>query len=174
MRRIVLLGLIVMLVQDAGAQHRGGFVPGFGRGGVRRSGRGRMAFPYGGYGYLPYEDDGAYGDWYPPQPGVVLQPVTLVPMAPTPAPPPLETRPVVKDYTWPAAREATVEAQVFGIVLKDGSMLSATTVVASDRVLHYVDLDERHLQVSMTAVDRAATLKLNRERKLNLYLPAAE
>ena len=44
---------------------------------------------------------------------------------------------------------------------------------ASDDVLHIVDPDERHMRVSMSAVDRAATLKLNRERKLDLYLPAS-
>ena len=51
-------------------------------------------------------------------------------------------------------------------------MLSATSVMAADDVLHYVDPDERHMRVSMRDVDRSATLKLNRERKLMLYLPA--
>jgi hypothetical protein len=48
------------------------------------------------------------------------------------------------------------------------------TVFASDDGLHYVDPDERHLLISMSEVDRTATLKLNRARNLDLYLPAAQ
>ena len=55
--------------------------------------------------------------------------------------------------------------------MKDGSTRSATSVVADD-VLHYVDPEERHMRISMNDVDREATLKLNRERKLTLWLPA--
>ncbi len=66
------------------------------------------------------------------------------------------------------------EPQAFAIVLKDGSTLSAVSVFSSDDGLHYVDPDERHLRVSMSEVDRAATLKLNRARNLNLYLPAPQ
>jgi hypothetical protein len=54
------------------------------------------------------------------------------------------------------------------------STLSAVAVVASDDGLHCVDPDERHLRISMSEVDRAATLKLNRARNLNLHLPAAQ
>ena len=91
---------------------------------------------------------------------------------------------VVTDYKWPAAGAASSpsalsttsesEPQAFAIVLKDGSTLSALTVFASDDDLHYVDPDERHLRISMSEIDRAATLKLNRARNLNLYLPAVE
>jgi hypothetical protein len=87
-------------------------------------------------------------------------------------------RPVVTEYKWPAATldssPAQSESQVFALVLKDGSTLSALTVFASDDGLHYVDTDERHLLISMSQVDRAATLKLNRTRNLNLYLPAQQ
>ena len=47
-------------------------------------------------------------------------------------------------------------------------------VFAADDGLHYVDPDARHLCITMSKVDRAATLKLNRARNLNLYLPAAQ
>jgi len=47
-------------------------------------------------------------------------------------------------------------------------------VFASEDGLHYVDPDERYLRISMSEVDRAATLKLNRARNLNLHLPAAQ
>ena len=91
---------------------------------------------------------------------------------------------MITEYKWPAedaasspsAQSATSESepQAFAIVLKDGSTLSAVSVFASDDGLHYVDPDERHLRISMSAIDRAATLKLNRARNLNLYLPAAQ
>jgi hypothetical protein len=92
--------------------------------------------------------------------------------------------PAVAEYKWPAAGAASSpsahsttaesEPQVFGIVLKDGSTLSAVAVVAADDGLHLVDPDDRHLRISMSEVDRAATLKLNRARSRNLYLPAAQ
>lgn len=193
MRRIVLLSLFVLLVGDAGAQRRGGFAPALGRGGVALSsgrgglrpalgrrgsgfGRGRMEYP-GGYGYgygygdLPYSDSESFVD--SPPPVFLVQPP---PPPPVVEPPPREAHPVTTNYTWPgSASSAPPESapQTFGIVLKDGSTLSATTVMAADDVLHYVDPDERHMRISMRDVDRGATMKLNRERKLNLYLPAA-
>jgi hypothetical protein len=91
---------------------------------------------------------------------------------------------VITEYKWPAASAASSRSapsatsesdpQDFAIVLKDGSTLSAVAVFASDDDLHYVDPDERHLRISMSEVDRAATLKLNRARNLDLYLPAAQ
>ena len=185
MRRIVLLSLFALLVAEgASAQRRGEIARGFARGGAGiapgfvpgRAGfnRGRGMLPYvSGYGYALY-DDGASSGY------VVQQPVfLLLQPAPPPVvePPPAPARPVVTDYKWPVAVASAPSAdqpQSFGIVLKDGSTLSATTVTASDGVLHYVDPDERHMRISMRDVDRSATLKLNRERKLILYLPAPQ
>jgi hypothetical protein len=94
---------------------------------------------------------------------------------PVEAPPP-EVHPVVIDYKrTEAAPSASAggEAQSFGIVLKDGETLNATTVVAEGDALHYVDPDERNMRIALSAVDREATRKLNAERKLVLHLPAA-
>jgi hypothetical protein len=164
-----LLSLFVLLVGDASAQRRGGFAAGFGRGGFP-SGRARVMFPYGfGYGYSVSDGGPAYA--YSPQPFVVVE--TPPPVV---EPPPREVRPIVTNYTWPdraASAPSKGDTRVFGIVLRDGSTLSATMVVASDDALHFVDPDERHLRVSMRDVDRAATVRLNRERELNLPLPAS-
>jgi hypothetical protein len=133
---------------------------------------GGYGYGYAGDDYVPYDAGGGYT--YPPQPVFVMSPPPPPPVIQPPA------RPVLTNYTWPATSEHSpavapgAEAQTFGIVLKDGSTLAATAVVASDDVLHIVDPDERHMRVSMSAVDRAATLKLNRERKLDLYLPASQ
>ena len=188
MRRTILLSLFALLAvsaaNDACAQRRGGAGPGFARGG-RGFSRGRAVSPYGfGYGYLPFDYDSGAEYPYAPQPSpYVQQPPLFVPAS---APPVVElpVHPAVTEYKWPAtgaasspsAHSATSESepQVFGIVLKDGSTLSAVAVIASDDGLHYVDPDDRHLRISMSEVDRAATVKLNRARSLNLYMPAAQ
>jgi hypothetical protein len=188
MRRTILLSLFVLLAvsaaNDACAQRRGGGGSGFARGGSGFS-RARNVSRYGsGYGYLPYDslyDSGAaYGDV--PQPLVVVQQPPMIVQPPAPAPVGLTGHAVVTEYKWPAAElassayapPAASEAQTFAIVLKDGSTLSAVSIFTSEDGVHYVDPDERHLRIQMSEVDRAATLKLNRARNLNLYLPAAQ
>ena len=149
--------------------------------------RARAVSPYGfGYPYLPYDSGDPYVD--APQPDLFDQqrPLFVQPAAPPSAPPVVAPpgNPVILEYKWPAASAASSpsapsttsesEPQAFAIILKDGSTLSALTIFASDDDLHYVDPDERHLRISMSEIDRAATLKLNRARNLNLYLPAVE
>jgi hypothetical protein len=186
MRRTILLSLFALLAvsaaMDARAQRRGGAGSGFARRGYGFS-RVRAISPYGfGYASLPYDSGAAYG--YAPQPALFVQqpPLFVEPPAPPVVEPPVH--PVITEYKWPAAGAGSSpsasptasesEPQSFAIVLKDGSTLSAVSVFASDDGLHYVDPDARHLRISMSEVDRAATLKLNRARNLNLYLPAAQ
>ncbi len=195
MRRTILLSLFALLAmgaaQNVPAQRHGGGGPGFARGGYGFS-RARASSAYGfGYAYLPYASGYAYTPYdfgpangYAPQPVVfVQQPLLLVqPPEPPVVEPPVH--PVITDYKWPAASTASSpsassttseqEPQDFALVLKDGSTLSAVMVLASDDGLHYVDPDGRYLRISISKVDRAATLKLNRARNLNLHLPAAE
>ncbi len=199
MRRTILLGLFALFVVTAPrhtcAQRYGRGGSGFGRGGFGRGGygfsRARAMSPYGySYSYLPSDSyDSGDANFYPPQPALTQpaffaqQPVLyLQPPAPPVVKPPVH--PVITEYKWPAAGAASSasarsrtfdsEPQAFAIVLKDGSTLSAVSIFSSDDGLHYVDPDERHLRISMSAVDRAATLKLNRARNLNLYLPAPQ
>ena len=184
MRRTILLGLSVLLTMTAAnhacAQRHGGSGRGFHRSGF---GRGRYVSPYGfGNGYLSDGYDSDYGPAYAyaPQPSYFVQPPPQpVLFVPPPARPLAEPEhPVITEYKWPAAAaESSPSAsgpQSFVLVRKDGLTLSAVTVFASEDGLHYVDLDERHLRISMSEIDRAATLKLNRARNLNLYLPASE
>ncbi len=187
MRRTILFSLFALMVvgavHDACAQRHGGGGPGFARGRPGFS-RARRTSPYGfGYAFLPYDD---FGDTYPDlsQPVPFVQQSTL--FVQPPAPPVVKAlgHPVVTEYKWPAADAASSRSassttsqsqpQAFAIVLKDGSTLSAVMVFASDDGLHYVDPDDRHLRLSMSEVDRAATLKLNRARNLDLHLPAAQ
>jgi hypothetical protein len=185
MRRTILLSLFALLAagvaHHACGQRRGGGGPGATQGGHGFS-RFRGASRYGfSDAYLPYDYDGAYS--YEPEPVLFVEPPPLV-VEPPPAPP--AARPtghaVVTEYKWPAAALAASasptamepESESFGIVLKDGSTLSAVMVFVSSDGLHYVDRDERHLCISMSEIDRAATLRLNRERNLNLHLPAEQ
>jgi len=192
MRRTIALGLFALLAAGAAnnscAQRRGGGGASFARGG--RGFSGARAVSRYGYGYLPYGLSDAYlpydsGDGY----SNALQPVVFVQQPPQwvePAAPPAVEAPaqaVITEYKWPAtaassssapSTTAESESQDFVLVLKNGSTLSAVAVFASDDGLHYVDADERHACISMSQVDRAATLKLNRARNLNLYLPAAQ
>jgi hypothetical protein len=188
MRRTIFFSLFALLAVSAAnhacAQRRGGGGPGFARGGSGFH-RARAVPRYGlGYGYLPYDSlyDSDAGYDYAPQPVVVVQPPPTVVQAAAPPAAGLQGHAVITEYKWPAAELAASqsappppsESQAFAIVLKDGSTLSAVSVFASEDGLHYVDADERHLHIQMSAVDRAATLKLNRARNLNLYLPAAQ
>jgi hypothetical protein len=199
MRRTILLCLFALIAVSAAnyacaqrrggagfgfAQRRGGVMPGFA---PRRFGfsRARAVSSYGlGYPYLPYDSDAGYED--ASQPALFDQRPLFV-QPPAPAAPPVvgvTGHPVILEYKWPAADAANSpsahsttsesEAQVFAIVLKDGSTLSAVTIFASADGVHYVDPDDRHLLVSMSAIDRSATLALNRARNLNLQLPAAQ
>ncbi len=141
--------------------------------------------PYGfGNPYLPYDSGAAYADDSQPGP-FDQQPLFVQPPAPPPPPTVRATgHPVILEYTWPAETAASSpsahsttsdsEPLALAIVLKDGSTLSAVSVFASDDGLHYVDPDERHLLISMSAIDRQATLKINHAKNLNLYLPAAQ
>jgi hypothetical protein len=186
MRRTVLLILFVLLAasaaNDACAQRRGGARPVYVRSGYGFS-RALAFSPYGsGYPYSPYASGGAYD--YAAQPVYFLQQPVL--FAQPPAPPVVQApwHPVVTEYKWPAAGASSspsvssttseTETQNLGIVLKNGSTLSAVSVFATDDGLHYVDPDARHLRISMSEVDRAATLKLNHARNRDLYLPAAQ
>jgi hypothetical protein len=199
MRRTILLCLFALIALSAAndacaqrrggagsgfAQRRGGVIPGFVRPRFGFS-RARAASPYGfGYAYPPYDSGAAYAD--APQPVLFDQQPLFVQPPATPAPPVVGAtgNAVILEYNWPAAGAASSpsahsttsesEPQALAIVLKDGSTLSAVSVFASDDGLHYVDPDERHLLISMSAIDRPATLKLNRARNLNLYLPAVQ
>jgi hypothetical protein len=81
---------------------------------------------------------------------------------------------VIHEYQSPSAAATQApdgDQPMFAIVLKNSTILSATAVVVQNDGLHIVDPDGGHQRVSMEAVDREATRRLNRERKLQLQLP---
>jgi hypothetical protein len=128
-------------------------------------GQPRRAFPNlfpwfpGDYGY----------DAYAPTPSVVMvqQPPLYVVVPAVPAAPP---KAEMHEYSHPSA---TGDEQAFAIVLRDGSVHSAVAVTVQANGLYYVEPDGAHRLVKLDALDREATARLNRERKLQLQLPAA-
>ncbi len=69
---------------------------------------------------------------------------------------------------------ANTEEATFVIALNDGSRPSASAVWVQNSTLHYIDTEDRQHQVPLKSVDRESTRKLNRERKLDFWLPAAQ
>jgi hypothetical protein len=122
-----------------------------------------------GFYSLPISGGYDYG-YAPPNVVVIQQPPPYVVIEPPAAPQP----PVVSailEYKVAEAPAVVSEPASFGIVLKDGSSRDAIAVTVQDNVVHYVDADGRHERVALDTVDRDATRRLNRERKLDLRLP---
>jgi hypothetical protein len=149
----------------------GGSAPLFGF--DNRFGFGRRFFPSSAF--LPSAFPlllGGDDSGYPPASNIVIMeqppPQTIVQQAPR------ETvRAEIHEYKPTATAEPVPgeEQPAFAIVLKDGSVRSAVAVSAQDGVLQYVDPEGEHRRVSLDTVDRQATRRVNRERKLELQLP---
>jgi hypothetical protein len=113
--------------------------------------------------------DYGYENYAPAQNVVVVQQPPMYVLLPTePSVPPKSE---IHEYHQPGAAD---QEQTFAIVLKDGSVLSAAAVTAQNRGLYFVQPDGAHRLVSLDAVDREATARANRERKLQLQLPPAQ
>lgn len=146
---------------------------------------GGSRFPFGrhaGFGtpFFPafpfwFGDSGYDYPAYQPAPSVVVvqQPPAYVVVPPAPVSEPV--KPEVREYkNLPTASQPEGEPPAFTIVLKDGTVHFAVAVTAQDDTLHYVDPDGRHHSVPLAVIDRETTRRLNRERKLELQLPASD
>jgi hypothetical protein len=188
MKQAIQFCVALMLGGAAFGQHGGSFsgsqAPARSRGAVRvnrarhsvalrhrasqRTGIYPYAYPAFDYGYAPEE--------YAPEPNEVFQPpVPQVIVQQRPH----EVRSEIREYGPPAqgpfAGPTTErgEQPAFAIALADGSRQSANAVWVQSGSLHYVDSEDQHHQVPLSAVDRKLTRQLNRERNLNFWLPAA-
>jgi len=129
---------------------------------IHRVARPAPFFP--GYSYIPA---GGYTAPPPSQNFVVLQ-VTPQPSV-NPEPPPKPPQSMI----WESGK-ATPESsdqRTYTIALKDGTALSAAAVWVQDNVLHYVDSEGAHKRVSLTAIDRDVTRRMNQAQNLDLRLP---
>lgn len=109
-------------------------------------------------------------DVYAPAPSVVMvqQPPLYVVVPAAPSEPP---KAEIHEYSHPSAAG---DEQAFAIVLKDGSLHSAVAVTVQENGLYYVEPDGGHRLVRLDALDREATARVNRERKLQLQLPPGQ
>ena len=131
----------------------------------------QRGIPFGGYSAFPFF---GFGDTpvYPPVQNIIVvqQPAPPVIVQETPR----ETaRAEIREYkqTTPSESGPGQEQPSFAIALRDSSVHSAMAVTVQNDTLHYVDPDGRHERVSLDAVDRETTTRLNRARKLELRLP---
>jgi hypothetical protein len=131
---------------------------------------------FGGYGFGGY-GFGGYDYGYAPQgPSVVVVEPPPPAYLPVPERPPETATLVIHEYqplSAAAAQASEADQPQFAIVLKNTTILSASAVIVQDGALHIVDADGAHQRVLLEAVDREATKRVNRERKLQLQLPPA-
>jgi hypothetical protein len=117
---------------------------------------------------------GGYDYEHAPAPNIVVVQQPMPQMFVQPAPREI-VRSEIHDYkgqVWPIPPAVKGEPILLAVVLKDGTVRSAIAVWVQDNVLHYIDIEDRHYQVPMESIDRPSTRKLNRERNLDLWLPA--
>jgi hypothetical protein len=136
----------------------------------------RPIFPlgFGGYGFGGYGFGGYDYDYMPQSPNIVVLEAPPPAYVPLPERPPETATMVIHEYqplSAGATQAAVGDEPLFAIVLKNGTTLSASAVIVQNDGLHIVDPDGAHQRVSMDAVDREATTRVNRERKLQLQLP---
>ena len=139
------------------------------------AGRGRhyggRAYTSGGYPYAAGYD---YGYAQAPNEVVVEQAPPPVIVQQAPPPPPQPPRPALYEYKPGSLPEPgpPAEPRTFAIILRDGSVHEAMAVWVQEDTLHYMDSDGRHRQTPLDAVDRQSSRRVNRERQLELNIPA--
>jgi len=181
MRKMFCLGFIFLPI--AFAQRDGGLPPVRPIPPVASPGAGFRPAPRGAFGrsFAPYAYPPYFGDYdypypyagYAPAPSVVIvqqpPPVVMVPQSP-PEPARLEIHEYAPSTPSPSPAPAE-ESAAFRIVMKDGLVRTAVAVAVQNNLGYLVDSDGRHERISLDAVDRDTTRRLNRERNLELQLP---
>jgi hypothetical protein len=109
------------------------------------------------------------GDGYQTSPAVIFVVAQPQPPPEPPQPPPPPVQPVMHEYHWPEAGAPASTA--FSIVSSDGVVRSALVVWVQDNTLYYTATDGTRGQLALSTINRAATDRLNTEKKLKLPLP---
>ncbi len=81
--------------------------------------------------------------------------------------PPMVVKPSVHEYN-PAEGPT---GQTFAIAMRNGPVLPALLAWVDDGELNYLDTERKQHQVLLDNVDRERTLRMNREKNLELHLP---
>ncbi|MFB3826012.1 MAG: hypothetical protein ACE15B_04550 [Bryobacteraceae bacterium] len=169
-------------ITDTGFANRlGGIVSGFDPYRGSLGGRRGTSVVYMPYAYPVYV--GGY-DMAPQQPSVVVvypqaqAPVVINQQFQHPAPPPAaEDSTSIKVYEAPSrgaeemAAAAAQPSSGYLFAFKDHSIYSAVAYWIDGDTLHYFTSGNVHNQVSTSLIDRPLTLRLNRERGVDVRLP---
>jgi hypothetical protein len=123
-------------------------------------------------GFYPLLFDGYGVPSYQPPPNVIViqQPPPFYSEVAAQEAPSQAARMEIREYQPPSP---DAESVAFTIRLKDGSDRSAAAVTVLNDKVYYIDPNGCHQRIALDDVDRAATRRINRERKLNLRLPAS-
>jgi hypothetical protein len=168
------------------------------RGGFRHVIIGRNRFFFGGFGYWPwgYGFPFGYGSWYPndasfysgyPYSGYSYpnydygyqdpssqSPVVIYQtLAPTATPADYQAaRPEIREYVEPPPQG--YERPIFLIAFKgQDNIRAAEAFWVEGGILKYVNLQHERKQAPLESVDRALSMRLNRERNVDFRLPPA-
>jgi hypothetical protein len=173
-----------------GGFRSGGFAhagPRFGFGGFGSFHYGsRFAFPrqfYGGLGFFPYSYPiysypaynypyyPAYS--YPPQaPNIVIYPTETTPPPLAVYEPPPPVRPQIHEYRESSPSSEKYEPVIYLIAFKNQDNIRAAEAYWMEgETLHYVTLEHAHKQAPLDSIDRAFSIKLNRQRRVDFRLP---
>jgi hypothetical protein len=124
---------------------------------------------FGGFPLLPVIADG-YGE--AGERVIVLQPIQMPYQAPRK---PEIAHPAMHEYKEAAETSSALsgaQQPVFTLAMKDGTTTPAILVWVQKGVLHYIDPAGKTVHVPLSTLDRDATQRLNRDKNLELHLPA--
>jgi hypothetical protein len=79
--------------------------------------------------------------------------------------------PVVRDYSTPLAPTQKYEETLFLLAMKDGTIRAVLAYWVEGATVHYVTMDHDQKQMPLSALDRALSERLNRERNVTFRLP---
>jgi hypothetical protein len=149
-----------------------------------------LGLGYGGSPFYGYWDDPSYYGYpytypsytsgyaapveYNPSPNVtVIYPGTAQPQYSAPPQPVMRTYDQYGQEVQPEASPAPAASgsPIYLIATKDQTIHAAAAYWADGRTLHYVTLQHEEKQVPLDSVDRAFSMQLNRERRVQFQLP---
>src|SRR5579872_5959014 len=124
---------------------------------------------YGDYSYSQPTSNYGYGSGYSSSPPIVIYQSLSAP--------PEVAHPEMHDYRKPepSLSQNNNEPPLYLIAVKGQENIRAAQAYwIDDGTLHYVNLQHEQKQIRLDSVDRALTLRLNRERHVDFRLPPAD
>ena len=171
----VALSSVPLMAQRAGSPRFGGSREARGQGvrsGFFISGRTpRRQNRNSGFGYFPLWYDGAYPE-APPEPAVApVGPVTVIRPEEPPRPPVPAAKPLLVDLPGDDHSAATKPLPAAIFILANGERLETRRYMLTADTL-YLTVDRQQRTLKFSALDLERTMAANRDRGVNLRIPA--